>query len=120
MIQKYEIGQARHSPLRNFVEAIEESNLHYFAQDIRKSIGYSSTKELDDVISVFITSMTESNMDISSNIKFIYRCNGNKLYPDWKLSELALGFLIFNAPKGTPYLRKLQLKILSDYFIINN
>ena len=120
MKKAYELEPIRQNfPLLNFIEAIAESNLHYFARDVRKSIGYASEKELDDIISIFIKSMMESNMEVSPNIKFVYRCEEGEIYHDWKLSDLALCFLVFNAPIKAPELRRFQLKILSDYFIKN-
>jgi len=120
MKKAYQLEQIKQNlPLLNFVEAMAESNLRYFAWDVRKSIGYSSEKEMDDIIPLFIKSMMESNIDVSPNIKFIYRCEEGKVYHDWKLSALALCFLVLNAPIKTPELRRFQLKILSDYFIKN-
>lgn len=99
-----------------FLEALNDHELRYYAQDWMKSIGYDNTDELNSAISPLIDAMNSVHISTSENIKPIYRCSNGNIYRDWKLSRLGLTYLALNAPHKTKKISELQLRILSNYF----
>ncbi|MBL6448862.1 hypothetical protein JMN32_21295 [Fulvivirga sp. 29W222] len=102
--------------LLRFLEALNDHELRYYAQDWMKSIGYENVDELNSAISPLIDAMNSVHMSTSENIKPVYICNKGNVYRDWKLSRLGLTYLALNSPHKTKKISQLQLKILSKYF----
>lgn len=98
-----------------FIDALNDRNLEYYAQDWMASMGYHNVDELHDTISPFIDALHDAHLNTSENIKLVYRCENGNIYEDWKLSLLGLAWLAFNSPHKTKKVTRLQLKILSDY-----
>ncbi|WP_157493825.1 hypothetical protein [Fulvivirga imtechensis] len=101
--------------LERFIEALNDRNLTYYAQDWMKSMGYANMDELHHAISPLIDAMTDAHIDASENIKLVYRCDQGRVYEDWKLSLLGLTYLALNSPHKTKKMNRLQFKIISDY-----
>lgn len=99
-----------------FIDALNDHQLRYYAQDWMKSIGYDSMDELHKAISPLIDAMNSVHMSTSENIKPVYRCSNGHIFRDWKLSRLGLTYLALNAPHKSQKVSQLQLKILSNYF----
>ena len=98
-----------------FLEAMDDCQLRYYAQDWMQSIGYFSMDEINEGISPLIDALQSAEINMSQNIKPVYRCSEGSIFRDWKLSRLGLTFLAFNAPHKNKKLRQLQIKMLSDY-----
>lgn len=105
--------------LLRFIEALNDRQLRYYAQDWMKRIGYANMKELREAISPLIDAMQSTHVNTSENIKLIYRCDKTGVYQDWKLSKLGLTYLAFNAPHKNRQVRNLLLKLLLNYFSQN-
>lgn len=102
--------------ISRFIEALNDHQLKYYAQDWMKSIGYTSMAELQQAISPLIDAMNSVHVSTSENIKPVYRCSNGHIFRDWKLSRLGLTYLALNSPHKNQKISQLQLKILMDYF----
>lgn len=99
-----------------FIEAMQDRQLEYYAQDWMKSIGYTNMEEVSQAITPLIDAMHSVHMSASENIKPVYRCSNGHIFRDWKLSRLGLTYLALNSPHKNQEISQLQLKILSSYF----
>lgn len=97
-----------------FIEALNDRNLEYYAQDWMKSMGYKNMDELHQAISPLLT-INDTPFNPSQNVKLVYRCDRGLIYEDWKLSLLGLTYLAFNSPHKSQKISRMQLKIISDY-----
>lgn len=114
------LEKASRSPtIMRFMDAWDDCQLIFYAQDWMKTIGYNNMDELNGAISPLIDAMKGAEINASENIKAIYRCSRGNVFKDWKLSRLGLTYLAFNAPHKSPKLRQLQLKMLSDFLNSN-
>lgn len=97
-----------------FIEALNDRNLVYYAQDWMKSMGYQNMDELHRALSPLL-SINDTPFSTSQNVKLVYRCDRGRIYEDWKLSLLGLTYLAFNSPHKSQKISRMQLKIISDY-----
>ena len=106
---------SKNSTLERFIEALNDRNLTYYAQDWMKSMGYANMDELHRAISPLIDAMNDAHINASENIRLVYRCDKGHVYEDWKLSLLGLTYLALNSPHKTKKMNRLQFKIISNY-----
>lgn len=111
---------SRNPTIMRFMDAWDDCQLIFYAQDWMKTIGYNNMDELNVAISPLIDAMKGAEINASENIKAIYRCSQGNVFKDWKLSRLGLTYLAFNAPHKSPKLRQLQLKMLANFLNTND
>ena len=90
-----------------------EARLHYFVSEIMEMLDIDDAEEIEASLTRAIQTCGTLQLAFNLNFKRVYRCDGQHVKTDWKLSSLACYLIIINCNPCYERVAKAQL-----YFVM--
>ena len=100
--------------IQNLLEAIIDSELKYYLNDLLEDLGYKDIKEAREPIDRAMNICKTLNVPITEHFKPVYRCKGLSIFKDLKISSIAYYLISINGDPSNPGVALAQIKIIQS------
>ena len=107
IIQYFQSGQ-QNPFLKDFTDRIEELRYRYYASELLVQLLHSPDFDLNEAVRKAMALCKLSGIRVQDHFTAVYRSEFGGLARDWKLSELACGFVIISLNAGNDEARDIQ------------
>ncbi|MFC1558219.1 hypothetical protein ACFL40_02570 [candidate division KSB1 bacterium] len=100
--------------IQNLLEAIIDSELKYYINDLLDDLGYKDITEVSEPVKRAMNICKTLNIPITEHFKPVYRCKGHSTIKDLKISSIAYYLISINGDPSNPGVALAQIKIVQS------
>lgn len=100
--------------IETFKKQVQELNLTYYASEAAEKMEFEGTIEFHEAVERSMKLCLQAGITLEGNFKRIYKCSGDGIMYDFKLSVLAYRMVCLNGGSSNSKVARMQIDLLKN------